>query len=67
MRDAGAVDPRGPTRVRHVRADRGSLELVKAVVHFTVYTVASSAGGKCHVKIPYRMLKPLLQPGAVVG
>jgi uncharacterized protein YecT (DUF1311 family) len=37
-----------------------------AVVHFTVYTVASFAGGEYDVKIPYRALKPFLRSDAPV-
>jgi uncharacterized protein YecT (DUF1311 family) len=35
-----------------------------AIVHFTVYTVASFAGGEYDVKIPYRVLKPYMRPDA---
>ena len=37
-----------------------------ATVHFTVYTVASFAGGEFDVKIPYNLLKPYLQPDAPI-
>ena len=35
-----------------------------AIVHFTVYTVASFAGGEFDVKIPYKMLKSYLHSDA---
>lgn len=38
----------------------------KAIVHFTVYTVASFAGGEYDVDIPYKLLKPYLRPEAPV-
>lgn len=38
-----------------------------AIVHFSVYTVASFAGGEFDVEIPYRVLKPLLKPDALVA
>jgi hypothetical protein len=37
-----------------------------ATVHFTVYTVASFAGGEFDVAIPYDELKPYLRPDAPV-
>ncbi|HEY2444463.1 MAG TPA: lysozyme inhibitor LprI family protein [Rhizomicrobium sp.] len=37
-----------------------------AIVHFTVYTVASFSGGEYDVKIPYRVLKPFLKKDTVV-
>ncbi len=38
-----------------------------AVVHFTVYTVASFSAGEFDVKIPYRVLKPYMRPGTPIG
>jgi len=38
----------------------------KAIVHFTVYTVASFSGGEFDVEIPYEELKPYMRPDAPV-
>ena len=38
----------------------------KAIVHFTVYTVASFSGGEFDVDIPYRILKPYMRADAPV-
>lgn len=55
--------------VRSVATDIGNWMLQRdaAVVHFTVYTVASFSGGEYDVKIPWRVLKKLLKPGAPAG
>jgi hypothetical protein len=66
--DEGAPTADAPT-VSGVATDIGNwmFDRNDAVVHFTVYTVASFSGGEYDVKIPYRVLKPFLKPGAVVG
>jgi uncharacterized protein YecT (DUF1311 family) len=66
--DEGAPAP-DASAVGGVATDIGNwmFDRNEAVVHFTVYAVASFSGGEYDVKIPYRVLKPFLKPGAVVG
>ncbi len=65
--DEGAPAPDAPA-VQAVATDIGNwmFDRNEAVVHFTVYTVASFSGGEYDVKTPYRALRPFLKPGAVV-
>jgi uncharacterized protein YecT (DUF1311 family) len=65
--DEGAPPP-DAAAVHSVTADIGNwmFDSDAAVVHFTVYTVASFAGGEYDVKIPYRLLAAYLKPGVVL-
>jgi uncharacterized protein len=66
--DEGAPAPDFST-VWSVATDIGNwmFDRNDAVVHFTVYTVASFSGGEFDVKIPYRVLRPYLRPGTAIS
>jgi len=70
LKDLKGQNAENPDRdnIEAVVRDGGNWLFAKdhAIVHFTVYTVASFAGGEYDVKIPYRALKPYLRPGAPV-